>query len=348
MVSILAPARREQPMPRLWSHARAVPAARFLKFVFICLFLALLANNAVCAEKNRRLWNNFTVLEGAAARDFLIGNSTYDRESLHLTFFIDVETAVTGLLGSEWCHIVQWKFADNTDCGDQTFGLGCRSFNVLADLSNGDHRSGSVIGYYLYIDFNARSEERLLRETSYLIRKGNATNCPMPAGMPRIPAVLASIGQASARSTNFVERLPEKPSPLRSLDRLLIGNSVIWPQLPGQPCGRIDYFARNGRIYHFECREKHPDERSDRPSFEVRIVRWRIIRKQFCMEAADTQGLYDDCNLIALMPPHTRTLSTRGEAMMRVFYLGGGMAFAPDSLGPGYIVKGNPARFSLK
>lgn len=337
-------------MPRLWSHTRAVPAPRFLKSLFICLFLALLANDGVCAEKNRRLWNNFTVLEGAAARDFLIGNSTYDRESLDLTFFIDAETAVTGDPYSEWCHIVHWKFADNTDCGDQSIGLDpwCPSFHVLAGLSNGYHPSGSVIGYYARRDFDARSEEPGLREPGKLIRKCNAMNCPMPAGMPRIPAVLASVEQASARSTNFVESLPEKPSPLRSLERSLLGNSVIWPQLPGQPCGRIDYFARNGRIYHFECREKHAGERSDRPSFDVQIVRWKIIRKQFCMEAEDPQGLYDDCNPIALMPPHKRTLSTSGEAMMRMFYLSGGPGFAPDSLGPGYVVKGNPAGFSLK
>jgi hypothetical protein len=322
-----------------------MPAAAFLKFIFVCLSLvAALSTSGVCAEKKTIQWRDFRVLEGAAAGDFLIGKSVVDRNWRELTFFFDHETAMIGGTDSGECEISPWEFGeDRAGLSDQTRTNG-RWFHVLARPTNAKNPHGATMGYYIDGGFNARFEESLLKDYSAPIRKGNVMNCPTPTGIPRqIPAVLSGFGSYSSRFQIALNSLPQSPSSPASLERELIGNSVIWPPDPYEPCGRIDYFARGGRIYSFYCEPDYRETPSDRPSFRMGYWRWKIIGNHFCIQPHDESRHFDECDPIVLIPSGAQPLSMRGEAQMRMFYLRHvvGGAF----VGLGYVVKGNPAGF---
>lgn len=169
-------------------------------------------------------------------------------------------------------------------------------------------------------------------------------NCPTPTGMPRqIPAVLSGFGSYSSRFQVALNSLPQSPSSPASLERELIGNSVIWPPDPHELCGRIDYFARGGRIYSFYCEPDYSATPSDRPSFRMGYWRWKIIGNHFCIQPHDGSQNFDKCDPIVLVSSDSPALSMHGEAQMRMFYLQRMVIGNP--VGPGYVVKGNPAGF---
>jgi hypothetical protein len=315
------------------------------------LFLTF-PNYGFCAGKPAPLSSKLAVIEGAAASAFLIGNSTvekYPDGTQIVLYFFDHERVMQAY-GNNECVIEPWKLTDGANCGEQSsFGAAkkCEPFHVRAGLTKRQPARGAVIGYYVDGAFDAASEDHRLKKYDQVLRSGNYTNCPSFAGAPRIPAVLQMANSASPQATNPKDEYPRPaPSSLTLLKRFLIGNSVVWPRLPGQHCGRIDYFDRSGRVFFFDCEESWGSTH-DHPRLKLTVgsYRWKLVGNQFCFPVSDGYtGPYDDCDSILLRD--AQPLPQGLEAKKQMIFMGGSPQGQLDPLGVGYIVQGNPAGFS--
>lgn len=302
---------------------------------------------------------NYRVLQGREATRFLIGNSLMDppySDFGRATYFVDDGTAMVGAKSGRSCVIDPWKFTETDDCGSQSLsvaaGAKCMPFHVLAlRVTKPKPKAGTSIGYYMIgKDPDEKWEARFLKESGQAILAGNATSCPLAKPPASVEALELPDTNRTVALETAVPAQDETVSPGALIEKILVGNSIVWPRADDEECGMTDYFGRDGRIYVLRCgRTPHLPRRSNRPVFDVGALRWRMVGARFCIENVEAEGSFDNCNPIRLTAFPFQTISDGRVAkhVHAAFVRGAAGEIAPPDNKPGLVVKGNPARFIL-